>query len=505
MLKSDLNALLRSHESKDDKGLRRTKIVCTLGPSSNTVPKIKALLKAGMNVARLNFSHGDHKSHLETLTNVRTACQETGTICGVMLDNKGPEIRSGLLKEGKNVVLEKGVELDIYCQVDVNTFQGDQTQICVDYKDLAKVVEVGKKIKIDDALIVTTVISKDEKEGKVRVKVNNTGELGQRKGVNLPGTKTNLPTLTDRDRADLKWGAENGVDFVAASFTRSAQDVKTVRDVLQSVKGGENVLICSKIESQDGLDNFDEILAASDSIMVARGDLGVEIPLEKVILAQKMMIRKSNAACKPVITATQMLESMLTNPRPTRAEAADVANAVFDGTDCVMLSGETAKGKYPSKAVEVMANICITAESALDHYDRTISHEGKLVDRAEVVASAAASSARDLEAGAIIVISRSGYSARRVAAYKPNVPIVTLTPDSQTARQCLASYGLQPFVVDIEKVFGTALYKHAVSILKEKKWITGNVDLVLVKGVDGVKGTTNSLFIASVEEIEQSK
>jgi pyruvate kinase len=470
-----------------------------------------------MNVARLNFSHGDHKSHLETLTNVRTASKETGIMCGVMLDNKGPEIRTGLLKEGKNVFLEQDQELDILCQVDVKTFEGDKNAICVDYNDLAKVIEVGKEIKIDDALIVTTVISKDEKEGKVRVRVDNSGELGQRKGCNLPGTKVNLPTLTDRDKADLAWGAENGIDVVAASFTRTKEDVLTVRSVLRSVKGGEHIAICAKIESQDGLDNFDEILAVSDSIMVARGDLGVEIPLEKVILAQKMMIKKSNAAGKPVITATQMLESMLTNPRPTRAEVSDVANAVFDGTDCVMLSGETAKGKYPVKAVEVMAGICITAESALDPKEivetksvaepahqkaRRLSLELKNLDRAEVIASAAARSARDLGAAAIIVISRSGYSARRVAKFKPKVPIVCLTPDIQTARQCLLSYGLRPFVVDIEE--GHSTFKKAVPILRDNGWIVGHVEVVLVKGVDGVKGTTNSLIIATTEELERT-
>jgi len=232
--------------------------------------------------------------------------------------------------------------------------------------DLAKVVNVGKLIKIDDGLVVTKVISKDEKIGVVRVKVKNTGELGQRKGINLPGTKVNLPTVTERDKDDLKWGAENNVDFVAVSFTRTAQDVKNIREVLKPLKGGENIQIISKIENQDGLDNFDEILHESDSIMVARGDLGVEIELEKVVIAQKMMIRKCNLAGKPVITATQMLESMITNPRPTRAEATDVANAVFDGTDCVMLSGETAKGQYPVKAVEVMGKICLSAEAALD-------------------------------------------------------------------------------------------------------------------------------------------
>jgi len=468
-----------------------------------------------MNVARLNFSHGDHKSHLETLNNIRAASKEAGILCGVMLDNKGPEIRTGLLKEGKNVILEQDQELDIFCNVDVNTFEGDKNAICVDYKDLAKVIQVGKDIKIDDALIVTKVISKDEKEGKVRVKIENTGELGQRKGVNLPGTKVNLPTLTDRDRADLVWGAVHGVDLVAASFTRNAEDVKAVRAVLQAVKGGENIHICSKIESQDGLDNFDEILAVSDSIMVARGDLGVEIPLEKVILAQKMMIRKANTIGKPVITATQMLESMLNNPRPTRAEAADVANAVLDGSDCVMLSGETAKGKYPIKAVEVMAGICVTAESALDQREPLIETEEhklakrrlsvleiKNLDRAEVIASSAAHSARDLGAAAIIVISRSGYSARRVAKYKPKVPVVCLTPDPQTARQCLVSYGLRPFVIDIEE--GTNTFKKAVPILKQNDWIAGNADVVLVKGVDGIKGTTNSLVIATVEELEQS-
>jgi len=360
------------------------------------------------------------------------------------------------------------------------------------------------------------VISKDEKEGRVRVRIENTGELGQRKGCNLPGTKVNLPTLTERDRSDLKWGADNGVDIVAASFTRNADDIKIIRYVLQSHKGGENIMICAKIENQDGLDNFDEILAASDSIMVARGDLGVEIPLEKVVIAQKMMIKKCNFAGKPVITATQMLESMVNNPRPTRAEAADVANAVMDGSDCVMLSGESAKGKYPIKAVEVMAGICVTVENVVDHAvsepkkeekgiarRRMSTLQIKNLDRAEVIAYAAVRAARELLASAIIVISRSGYSARRVAKYKPRVPILCLTPELQTARQCLISYGIRPFVVDIEE--GTNTFKKAIPVLKKNQWIGGtNADVVLVKGVDGVQGTTNSLIIATIEELEKS-
>jgi len=475
------------------------------------------LLQAGMNVARLNFSHGDQKSHLETLNNIRTASRETSIPCAVMLDNKGPEIRSGLLKEGKNVILEQGSEIDIVCNVDMDTFEGDKTVVSVDYKDLAKVIEIGKEIKIDDALITTRVISKDEKEGRVRVQVLNTGELGQRKGINVPGTKVNLPTLTERDRSDLKWAADNDVDIVAASFTRNADDIKIIRYVLQSHKGGENIMICSKIENQQGLDNFDEILAASDSIMVARGDLGVEIPLEKVILAQKMMIRKSNLVAKPVITATQMLESMVSNPRPTRAEVSDVANAVMDGSDCVMLSGETAKGKYPIKAVEFMANICVTVEAALvfselpphDYKEekgvrrRLSVTQIKNLDRAEVIAHSAVTAARELLAQAIIVISRSGYSARRLAKYKPKVPILCLTPEPQTARQCLLSYGIRPFIVDIEQ--GTNTFKKAVPILKQNEWIVGNADVVLVKGVDGVHGTTNSLVIATIEELEKNE
>eukprot|EP00457_Paulinella_chromatophora_P002979 gb/GEZN01002984.1/.p1 GENE.gb/GEZN01002984.1/~~gb/GEZN01002984.1/.p1 ORF type:complete len:532 (-),score=97.11 gb/GEZN01002984.1/:569-2164(-) len=486
--------------------VRNTKIICTLGPSSDSVEKISLLLRAGMNVARLNFSHGDHKSHLQTVNNIRQAVKETGIVCAILLDNKGPEIRTGLLVGGGEIQIKKGSEFNLVCNADMQTFKGDAKQISCDYKDLPSVIKVGASVKIDDGLILCECIEADPAKHIVRVRALNDAMLGQRKGINLPGTKVTLPSLTEQDKKDLLFGVEHEVDFIAMSFCRRAEDVIEVKKILASKEGGEGILVISKIENQQGVDNFDAILEASDGIMVARGDLGVEIQLSKVIVAQKMMIAKCNLAKKPVITATQMLESMVVNPRPTRAEATDVANAVLDGTDCVMLSGETAKGAYPIIAVETMALVVTEAERLFDQQEwfHTMAEKvhKRLANRpmtvTEVCCSGAVRSVHQLQAAGIVVVSQSGSSARAVAKYKPGVPIVVISQVARTARQLLISYGVHPHHAPIQhNHLGGTLLK-GIDYGKKIGWFREGDTVVLVKGIDGVCGSTNTVQIAEI-------
>lgn len=486
------------------KTLRNTKIVCTLGPASWKKDQIVELLKAGMNVARLNFSHGDHETHKRTIGFIRAASEECGITCAILLDNKGPEIRTGILADGgKEVKINAGDVLNLHCNVDSASFEGTAKDMSCDYKDLPNVVKMGSSIKIDDGLVLTEVCKIDQKAGIVSVNVMNTAMLGQRKGVNLPGIKVTLPTLTPRDRADLLFGIEQKVDCMAISFCRKAADIKEIRDVLKSKEGASGIMVIAKIENQEGLDNFNEILEAADGIMVARGDLGVEIPLEKVVIAQKMMIKKCNLVYKPVITATQMLESMVYNPRPTRAEATDVANAVLDGTDCVMLSGESAKGKYPQQAVTTMASIVVEAEKMLLSQSwardmrRLVSKERKK-SKVEVIASSAVRCVEDLGAKGIVCMTQSGTSARCLAKFKAGVPIVTLSPDDRVSRQCLLSFGLQPFHTTVQHLLMGGTLMKGIDLGKVNGWFKDGDTIVLIKGVDGIKGTTNTLQVVDL-------
>ncbi|TJX55703.1 pyruvate kinase, partial [Soehngenia saccharolytica] len=329
----------------------KTKIVCTLGPASRSFSMIEKLLKAGMNVARFNFSHGTHDYHQETLDHLREAMQNTQIMCAVMLDTKGPEIRTGFLKDAKPIKLKEGQEITITTDY---TIKGDTSTISMSYQKLAVDLRPGNTILCADGTITLTVLTTDKASGTVKCRCENTAVLGERKNVNLPGVVVDLPTLTEKDVEDiLQWGIPNKIDMIALSFVRKGSDLVNVRKVLG--KHAKTIMLMSKVENQEGVVNFDEILKESDAFMVARGDLGMEIPVEKIFLAQKMMIYKCNLVGKPVVTATQMLESMIKSPRPTRAEATDVANAVLDGTDCVMLSGESAAGAYPELAVKIMA------------------------------------------------------------------------------------------------------------------------------------------------------
>eukprot|EP00285_Hemiselmis_virescens_P006543 CAMPEP_0173378830 /NCGR_PEP_ID=MMETSP1356-20130122/1951_1 /TAXON_ID=77927 ORGANISM="Hemiselmis virescens, Strain PCC157" /NCGR_SAMPLE_ID=MMETSP1356 /ASSEMBLY_ACC=CAM_ASM_000847 /LENGTH=492 /DNA_ID=CAMNT_0014332033 /DNA_START=79 /DNA_END=1557 /DNA_ORIENTATION=+ len=428
----------------------KTKIVCTIGPVTQSPEMLKKLYDAGMRCCRLNFSHGTHEYHAQTISNVRTA-MGTNNVCAIMLDTKGPEIRSGKLAGGVDVQLEQGSEFTLkYFEDDPKGLEhkGDATWVCQDYARLAQKIAVGKQVCIDDGLISLTV--KAINGSDVVCVVNNTAMLGETKGINLPGTEVDLPAITPKDKEDLIFGVQQGVDLIAASFVRKADDVKEIRKVLGLP--GRGIMIFSKIESQEGLDNFDEILEVSDGIMVARGDLGIEIPIQKVYMAQKMIIKKCNAVGKPVITATQMLESMVVNPRPTRAEVTDVANAVCQGTDCVMLSGETAKGKYPVECVAMMAEIVLQAEMSLNPTDEYNSARVAQVNRgrptvSESVSSSVVSTATDLTAKLLCVLSHTGATARSIAKYKPTQPCMCITPSDQTARQLCMTRGVFPRTV----------------------------------------------------------
>ncbi|XP_060937123.1 pyruvate kinase PKLR isoform X2 [Limanda limanda] len=430
---------------------RNTSIVCTIGPASRSVAKLQEMVKAGMNIARLNFSHGSHEYHGGTIKNIREAVETITSDplyyrpVAIALDTKGPEIRTGLVngKVEDEVVLQKGSTVRVVT-AESEKDKTDGKIIWMDYPSLPKVVKEGTTIYIDDGLIglKVTEIGPDW----VDTVVEASGLLSSSKGVNLPGCDLiALQAVSERDRADLRFGVAQGVDMVFASFIRSAQDVKDVRQVLGA--HGREIKVISKVESRQGVQNFEEILAESDGVMVARGDLGIEIPAEKVFIAQKMMIGRCNSAGKPVICATQMLESMVAHPRPTRAEGSDVANAVLDGADCVMLSGETAKGLFPVKAVAMMHSICREAEGAIFH-QQLFEDLRRLTpissDPTEVTAIGAVESSFKSCAGAIIVLTISGRSSHLLSRYRPRCPIIAVTRNPQVARQSQLLRGVFP-------------------------------------------------------------
>ncbi|XP_019737117.1 pyruvate kinase PKLR isoform X1 [Hippocampus comes] len=430
---------------------RNTSIVCTIGPASRSIAKLQEMVKAGMNIARLNFSHGSHEYHSETIKNIREAVETVTSDplyyrpVAIALDTKGPEIRTGLVngKVEEEVKLEKGSYVRVVtAQADKDSTDGKN--IWVDYPDLPRVLKSGDKIYIDDGLIGLKV--QETGPDWVDTVVEADGVLCSRKGVNLPGCDLiGMPAVSERDEADLRFGVAQGVDIVFASFIRSAQDVRDVRRALGP--HGKNIKVISKVESRQGVQNIEEILAESDGVMVARGDLGIEIPAEKVFIAQKMMIGRCNASGKPVICATQMLESMMVHPRPTRAEGSDVANAVLDGADCVMLSGETAKGLFPVKAVAMMHSICREAEAAIFH-QQLFEELRRLTplssDPTEVTAIGAVESSFKCCAGAIIVLTSSGRAAHLLSRYRPRCPIIAVTRSPQVARQSQLLRGVFP-------------------------------------------------------------
>ncbi|GGM26662.1 pyruvate kinase [Paraliobacillus quinghaiensis] len=421
--------------------MRRTKIVCTIGPASETVEKLVKLIEAGMNVARLNFSHGDFEEHGQRIKNIREAAKITGKTVAILLDTKGPEIRTNSMKNGE-VEVVKGSTINI----SMKEVEGTAEKFSVTYPELINDVHAGSKILLDDGLIELEVVEILKDQGEIKTTALNTGILKNKKGVNVPNVSVNLPGITDKDAADIKFGIEQGVDFIAASFVRRASDVLEIKELLET-NDASHIHIIPKIENQEGVDNIDAILQVSDGLMVARGDLGVEIPPEDVPLVQKDLIDKCNTAGKPVITATQMLDSMQRNPRPTRAEASDVANAIFDGTDAIMLSGETAAGDYPVESVQTMSNIATKAETAIDHKTvldiRSKSSEMTITD---AISQSVNHSAMNLGVDAILTPTASGHTARMISKYRPEAPIIAVTFDEKISRRLALVWGVQTIV-----------------------------------------------------------
>lgn len=469
--------------------MRKTKIVCTIGPASESEEMLERLMNAGMNVARLNFSHGSHEEHKARIDTIRKVAKRLNKTIGLLLDTKGPEIRTHNMKDGL-IVLEKGKEVI----VSMNEVEGTPEKFSVTYENLINDVNIGSYILLDDGLVELQVKEINKDKGEVKCDILNTGELKNKKGVNLPGVKVNLPGITDKDADDIRFGIKENVDFIAASFVRRPSDVLDIRQILEEEKA--EITIFPKIENQEGIDNIEEILEVSDGLMVARGDMGVEIPPESVPMVQKDLIRKCNKLGKPVITATQMLDSMQRNPRATRAEASDVANAIYDGTDAVMLSGETAAGQYPEEAVKTMRNIAVSAEAAQD-YKKLLSDRTKLVETSLVnaIGVSVAHTALNLNVKAIVAATESGSTARTISKYRPHSDIIAVTPSEKTARQCAIVWGVNPVVKEGRKTTD-ALLNNAVATAVETGRVSNGDLIIITAGVPtGEKGTTNMMKI----------
>ncbi|NQX49371.1 pyruvate kinase [Paenibacillus tritici] len=471
--------------------MRKSKIVCTIGPASESLENIKKLILAGMNVARLNFSHGDFDEHGARINTIRQASKELGKTVAILLDTKGPEIRTGKLEVEPIELVQ-----DEYLTLTTEEILGDQNRISITYSDLPNDVQVGSTILIDDGLIGLTVV--DIQGTEIKTRIVNGGTIKSKKGVNVPGVSISLPGITEKDTSDIIFGIGQDIDFIAASFVRKASDVKEIRELLAK-HDASHIQIISKIENQEGVDNLDEILAASDGLMVARGDLGVEIPAEDVPLAQKLMIQKCNIAGKPVITATQMLDSMQRNPRPTRAEASDVANAIFDGTDAIMLSGETAAGKYPVESVLTMSRIAEKAESALNHREifmkQQIAQETTVT---EAISQSVAISALDLNAKAIISSTVTGHTARVVSKYRPKSQIIAVTTQERTMRQLALVWGVTP-VFGPEAHSTDELLETALNGGKASGLVKAGDLVVITAGIPlGRSGSTNLVKVDTI-------
>lgn len=474
--------------------MKKTKIICTIGPTSENTDTLEQLIKSGMNAARLNFSHGDHDEHSRRIENIKKLREKLNVPVAIILDTKGPEIRTGLFKNGE-VSLKEGQKFTFTSR----EITGDENICSVSYKGLPGDVKMGDSILVNDGLVAFKVEKVEETE--IYCTVLNSGVIGDQKGMNVPGVPIHLPALTQKDIDDILFGIKSGVDIIAASFIRKAADVIAIRRVLEE-NGGNNIIIISKIENREGVENIDEIIRFSDGIMVARGDLGVEIPVEEVPLAQKWIIEKCNRAGRPVVTATQMLDSMIRNPRPTRAEVTDVANAIFDGTDCIMLSGETASGKYPVESVQMMAKIAEKTEVALDYEEML---EKRKLTSAQTVPDAisysACTTAAELGARVIITATMTGSTAIRVSKYRPKQSIIAVTPFEDVARKLSIVWGVYPILTEKKESADDI-----INISVEQALYSGLVrkgDLVVIAaGVPvGFTGTTNMIKVHIVGDI----
>jgi len=468
--------------------MKKTKIIATIGPASDSLEMMIDLIEQGLNVMRLNFSHGSHEEHKIRIEKMRIASLKTEKNIAILLDTKGPEIRTMKLQEGKDVELRAGESIIFTTN---QSHIGNYDKVAVTYKKLPNDVKKGDTILLDDGLIALEVLNTTDDE--IVCLIKNSGFLGEHKGINLPNISVNLPALSKKDIADIKFGCSMDVDFIAASFVRKAADVQAVKDELAK-NGKPNIRIISKIENEEGIKNFDAILTLSDGIMVARGDLGVEIPIEDVPFAQKKMIDKCNKVGKTVITATQMLESMVKNPRPTRAEASDIVNAILDGTDAVMLSGETAKGKYPKQALQTMARICSKTDN-IDYNHKTCQN----LSLSEAIASGTVKTADDICAKAIVILSESGDTARNIKRLKPNSIVIAITTNKKTANQLSLARGVfstvSTKVKDVED-----FQNQAIEIAASYDFIEDNDVVVLTSGANNEIGITNLMKVAIIKK-----
>lgn len=473
-------------------GMRKTKIICTLGPSTEKDGVLRGLMLNGMNTARINFSHGTRESHLETINKVKELREELNLPVAILLDTSGPEIRLGDFKDGR-AVLESGAKFTLTSR----EVEGTDKEASITYKNLPEDIKKGTIILIDDGLIK---MEAEEVTGTdIVCRVLNGGIVSNHKGINVPNVNISMPYISEKDRLDILFGIENDVDFIAASFVRCADDVMQIRKIFEE-KGCNSIKIISKIENRQGVDNIDEILSVSDGIMIARGDMGVEIPLQEVPVIQKKIIKEVYNADKIVITATQMLDSMMKNPRPTRAEATDVANAIYDGTSAIMLSGETAAGSYPVEALKTMIDIAECAENDIDYNKRfRILDRMDTPDVTDAISHATCMTAIDINASAIVTITKSGRTARMISRYRPLSPIIGCTPSRKTYYQMNLSWGITPVMIK-EETDTEELFNNSMKAVQRDGYIEKGGLAVITAGVPlGISGTTNIIRVVTAE------
>lgn len=471
--------------------MRKTKIICTLGPAVESEEMLEALINEGMDVARLNFSHGSYEEQGRRIALVRKMRKKCHKPVAILLDTKGPEIRIGTFKKGK-------IELaaDQIFTLTSKEVEGDQYKVSITYPLLYKDIDIGTTILIDDGLIEMTVVS--IKDGDICCIVKNGGIISNHKGINIPGVHINMPYMSKKDQMDILFGIQHGVDFIAASFVRSEADVMLLRKFLKE-NGGEDINIIAKIENKEGVGNINKIIEASDGIMIARGDMGVELPGEEVPIIQKMIIRKASKAGKQVITATQMLDSMINNPRPTRAETTDVANAIYDGTSAIMLSGETAVGKFPIKTLKTMVKIAERTERDINYKERFFEYKKTAnVDITDAIGHATCTTAYDLNSPAIVTVTKSGRAAKMISRYRPGCSIIGCTTSKRVSRQLSLSWGVIPLLIE-EKDDVFELFDYALQASKEEGLVKTGDKIVITSGVPiGKSGTTNMMKVQVV-------
>ena len=468
--------------------MRKTKIICTLGPATDNEKTMGELILAGMDVARFNFSHGDYPEHTKRLNTLVKLREELNVPVATLLDTKGPEVRLGTFRDGLKPYLNPGQTFTLTSRDII----GDESQVSISYPSLPKDIDIGTSILIDDGLVELTVIEINDTD--IVCKVINGGLISDRKGVNVPGVELSIPFISEKDKSDIAFAVENDFDFVATSFVRTADDVRQMRDILD--EHNSHMKIIAKIENLQGVNNIDEIIQEADGVMIARGDLGVEIPYEELPAIQKMIIEKVYHSGKHVITATQMLESMIHNPRPTRAEATDVANAIYDGTSVIMLSGETSIGKYPVEALKTMVKIARKTESDIDYKQHFhILPESENPNVTDAISRATLTTAHNLDAKMIITVTTSGGTARMVSRYRPSCPIIACTTDPKVLRQLKMSWGVTPLFMEVEEdTF--ELFDHAIEIICQAGYLNKGDLVVLTAGVPlAVTGTTNMIKV----------